>query len=315
LKTRRIFVVILYYVDPKRGRAWQEQMRQVLPQVEFRVWPEHGDLTEVTALVVWTFEASLLTQLPNLEVIFTISAGVDQIPLAAIPPDIQIVRTVSTDLAEQMAEYACLSVLMIQRRTLDYMAARRSRQWRRLPTQPAAQIRVGVMGLGEQGRSVLSAMQTFHYQLLGWARSRHCIEGVACYAGETELHEFLAATNILICLLPLTEATRHILNRNLFDQLPVGASVINMGRGEHLVAQDLLDALDHGHLSQAVLDVAHPEPLPDSDPLWTHPRVILTPHIAGATRRNAGFECLVQNLTQWLNQEPPAGLIDRNRGY
>lgn len=151
--------------------------------------------------------------------------------------------------------------------------------------------------------------------MAGWSRSRHQVEGVATFAGETELPDFLARTDILVCLLPLTDATRGLLGAELFARLPRGAMLVNAGRGGHLDQEALLAALDGDQLAAAVLDVCEPEPLPAGHPLWDHPKVLITPHIASRSRSEASLDAIIENLRRHRAGEPLIGLIDRQRGY
>jgi glyoxylate/hydroxypyruvate reductase A len=180
---------------------------------------------------------------------------------------------------------------------------------------PAASRRVGVLGLGVLGRAVLERLSAFGFSCAGWSRSPQQIEGVETYAGQEQLPAFLARTDILICLLPLTDSTRGILSRPLFDLLPRGAALINVGRGGHLGQADLLRALADGQLGQAILDVCEPEPLPPGHPFWTHPRVTLTPHIASMTQPETAVETVIGNIRHHREGLPMIGLVDRARGY
>jgi glyoxylate/hydroxypyruvate reductase A len=180
---------------------------------------------------------------------------------------------------------------------------------------PAAARRVGVLGLGVLGRAVLASLRGLGFACAGWSRSPQRIDGVECHAGADGLRQFLARTDILICLLPLTDDTRGILSGALFDQLPRGATLINVGRGGHLVQQDLLQALDTGQIANAILDVCEPEPLPPSHPFWTHPKVVLTPHIASMTQPETAADAVLDNIRRHQEGLPMHGLVDRARGY
>ncbi|MEX3824291.1 NAD(P)-dependent oxidoreductase, partial [Paraburkholderia sp. BR14262] len=183
------------------------------------------------------------------------------------------------------------------------------------PVRAAASRRVGVLGLGMLGSAVLERLRLFGFACAGWSRSPRALPGVECYAGAEALAAFLARTEILICLLPLTEATRGLLDASLFAKLPQGASFINVGRGPQVDQQALLDALDRAQLRNAILDVADPEPLPPEHPFWTHPRVRLTPHIASATRPETAVDVVLDNIRRHRDGLPMLGLIDRTRGY
>jgi glyoxylate/hydroxypyruvate reductase A len=206
-------------------------------------------------------------------------------------------------------------VLTIHRDLLDYGLQQQQQVWRELPLKPASERRIGVLGLGVLGTAVLEKLRLFGFACAGWSRSPREIEGVECYAGEGALDPFLARTDILICLLPLTPATRGLLDAELFAKLPRGASLIQTGRGPHLNQTDLLTALDSGQLNSAILDVTDPEPLPAGHPLWMHPRVRITPHIASATRPESAVDVVLENLRRHREGLPMLGQVDRTQGY
>jgi glyoxylate/hydroxypyruvate reductase A len=198
---------------------------------------------------------------------------------------------------------------------IDYRAQQQRAEWREIRVQPATTRRIGVLGLGQLGRAALARLRSFGFPCAGWSRSRHAVDGVQCFAGAGELPAFLARTDILVCLLPLTDATRGMLDATLFAQLPKGASVVNAGRGAQLVANDLIDALGSGHLSAAVLDVCEPEPPPPDHSFWHHPRIWMTPHIASMTQPETAVDVVLENLRRHRAGEPLVGLVDRKRGY
>ena len=171
------------------------------------------------------------------------------------------------------------------------------------------------MGLGVLGQAVLERLGAFGYRRYGWSRTAKEIAGVTTFAGDETLEKFLACCDVLVCLLPLTEDTRGVLGPRVFSALPAGASLINAGRGPQLHEAALLEALDCGRLSQAILDVTEPEPLPASHPFWAHPRIILTPHIAGSTQPETAAIVLLDNLRRHRRGERMHDAIDRSRGY
>jgi len=305
----------LYKSDPVRGRQWAEVFRRRAPGIDFRIWPDIGDPAQVRFLAAWVPPPQLAERFPNLEVLFSSGAGVDQFDFAALPPALPVVRMVEPGIVGGMVEYVTHAVLGLHRDMPQYRRQQQEGQWKPLPVRPAGERRVGVLGLGSLGQAVLAQLVGMGFDCAGWSRSRHTVDGVQCHAGADELPAFLARTDILVCLLPLTDSTRAFLGARLFAALPAGASLVHVGRGPQLVTNDLLAALDSGRLREAVLDVIEPEPLPTSHPLWKHPNVRITPHIASMTQPFSAAEVVIDNLQRFAAGQPMLGLVDRARGY
>lgn len=308
-------MTLLYKADPVRGRAWQRLFQERAPDIDFRQWPDVGNAEDIRYLACWLPPEDLASRLPNLEVLFATSAGIDQFDLSRLPPELPVVRMLDPGIVAGMVEYATLMVLALHRQLPLYLDQQGAGRWQEHALVTAENRRVGVLGLGQIGQAVLERLATFGFALSGWSRSPHELPGVRCHAGAEQLPAFLADCEILICLLPLTEATKGILNAQLFAALPRGASLINLGRGAHLVEADLLAALDSGHLSQAVLDVVEPEPLAADHPFWQHPRIWLTPHVGAMTVPETAFTVLLENIRRHQRGEPLRGLVDLQRGY
>lgn len=306
---------ILYRSDAPRAAAWARYFAEHAPDLDFRVWPDAGKLDEIEYLIAWQAPRGLLAALPRVKVLFSSSAGIDHVDFSAVPAHIPIVRMVEPGIINGMVEYVSLAVLALHRDFFDYVAAKAARTWNALEVPPASARTIGVMGMGVLGRAVLERLATYGFRLRGWNRSLRHMEGVESFAGAEQLQPFLEGCDVLICLLPLTPATKGILNRELFAALPSGAALINVGRGPHLVDADLLDALDSGRLSRAILDVTDPEPLAPEHPFWTHPRVFLTPHVASMTQPETAAPILLENLRRHKRGEPLLNVIDRSRGY
>jgi len=306
---------ILYRSDAARAAAWAKYFAEHAPDLDFRVWPDAGDLKKVEYLIAWQAPAGFLGELPNLKVLFSSGAGVDHVDFSAVPAHIPLVRMVEPGIIKGMVEYVSLAVLALHRDFFDYVAHKAAREWNPLEVPPASARTIGVMGLGSLGCAVLERLATFGFTLRGWNRSPRSIEGVETFAGADQLQPFLAGCDVLICLLPLTPATKGILNRELFAALPRGASLVNVGRGPHLVDADLLEALDSGQLSRAILDVTDPEPLPPGHPFWAHPRVFVTPHVASMTQPETAAPVLLENIRRHQRGEALRDVIDRGRGY
>lgn len=308
-------MAFLFKSSAERGTVWAGAFARLLPDMPFRTWPDVGDADDIRYLAAWTVTRDLLAGLPNLEVLFSVGAGVDQLDLSQVPPQVTVVRMVEPGLTDGMVQYATFATLALHREMLDYGQAQTDHRWAPRPLLPAGQRRVGVMGLGHLGTAVLAALRPFGFALRGWSRSGGDVEGVEIFAGSNALPAFLSGCDILICLLPLTNDTRGILCRNSFDLLPRGAGIINVGRGGHLVEQDLLDALDSGHLSGAVIDVLNTEPAAPDHPFWSHPRILLTPHVASQTRDDSSAEVLIANIRRHQAGQALLGQVDRTRGY
>lgn len=306
---------ILYRSDAPRAAAWAKYMAEHATDLEFRVWPEAGNLREVEYLVAWQVPPDFIAQMPNLKVLFSSGAGVDHVDLSAVPPHVPLVRMVEPGIINGMVEYVSLAALALHRDFFDYVEQKPERRWSPIEVPPASARTIGVMGLGSLGCAVLERLATYGFRLRGWNRSPRSIEGVQTFVGADRLQPFLAGCDILVCLLPLTPATQGILNRELFAALPKGAAVVNVGRGPHLVDADLLAALDSGQVSRAILDVTEPEPLPSEHPFWTHPRIFVTPHVASMTQPETAAPILLENIRRHRRGEPLVGVVDRRRGY
>ena len=306
---------VLYKSDVSRGRIWAGIFSERAPDIEFHIWPDTGDLNAVEYLIAWQPPPGLVEKLPNLKVLFSSGAGVDHLDLSAVPEHVRVVRMVEAGIVNGMIEYVTLSVLALHRNLLDYLRQQANAVWQEIEVVPASTRNVGVMGMGVLGKAVLERLGAFGYRRYGWSRTHKDTPGVSTYSGAENLERFLGHCDILICLLPLTIDTRGILDRRLFSALPRGAALINVGRGGHLDQQALLDALNSGHLSQAILDVCEPEPLPASHPFWQHPRILLTPHVASMTQPETAAFVLLENLRRHQRGEPLRDAIDRRKGY
>lgn len=305
----------LYKADPVRGAEWARLFAAKAPDIPFHIWPDTGKADRVRYLAAWVPPPDMARQFPNLELFFSTGAGIDQFDLAALPPELPVVRMAEPGVVAGMVEYATMAVLALHRDLPAYIRQQREGLWAAHRVYPASKRRVSVLGLGVLGCAVLGQLRTLGFQLAGWSRTRRQLDGVACYAGQEELPAMLASTDILVCLLPLTPETRGILDSTLFQHLPRGASLVHVGRGAHLDHQALLNALETGWLSGAVVDVTEPEPLPTGHPFWAHPKILLTPHIASMTQPETAVEQVLDNIRRHEAGEPLIGLVDRSRGY
>ncbi|NJO36763.1 MAG: glyoxylate/hydroxypyruvate reductase A [Rhizobiales bacterium] len=309
-------MALIIRVGPARERWWLEHLQSLLPEIDCRPWSAPGNPEDIEIAVVWKPPAGGLRRFPGLKLIVSIGAGIDHV-LAdpELPRHVPIMRTTGEDLTMRMREYVLLHVLRLHRRLAEIEAAQARREWLQLVNPPASERRVGIMGLGRLGADCARMLALVGFDVAGWARRQKAIEGVRSFAGDRELGVFLARSEILVCLLPLTPETDGILNAALFERLPQGAALINAARGGHLVEQDLLDALDQGQISAATLDVFRIEPLPAASPFWDHPKVLVTPHVASLIDPATGGRRIAANIRSFLRGEPVADLVDLERGY
>lgn len=306
---------LVFYSRTDAPEPWREAVHAALPALPFHVWPEAGDPAAVRYTLVWKPPAGWHRQFPNLKAVLSLGAGVDAILADPdLPPGIPVLRLVDAGLSRQMAEYAAYGVLHFHRRMHEYSLLQRQGRWEPLTPLATEDCRVGVMGLGVLGAEAARFIASLGYPVLGWSRTPKRIPGVTCYSAE-DLDRFLAQTAVLVNFLPLTPATKGILDARLFAQLPAGACLVNLARGAHVVDADLVAALDSGQLGGALLDVFHEEPLSTDHPFWTHPRVIVTPHVAAVTLASEAAAQVIANLHRLERGEQPLGVVDREAGY
>ncbi|EAY9564835.1 glyoxylate/hydroxypyruvate reductase GhrA [Salmonella enterica subsp. salamae] len=310
---------IIFYHPTFNAAWWVNALEKALPHARVREW-KAGDNHPADYALVWQPPVEMLAG-RRLKAVFALGAGVDSIlsKLNAHPEmldaSIPLFRLEDTGMGLQMQEYAVSQVLHWFRRFDDYQALKNQAIWKPLPEYTREEFGVGIMGAGVLGSKVAESLQAWGFPLRCWSRSRKSWPGVESYAGREELRAFLNQTRVLINLLPNTAQTVGIINSELLDQLPDGAYVLNLARGVHVQEADLLAALDSGKLKGAMLDVFSQEPLPQESPLWRHPRVAMTPHIAAVTRPAEAIDYIARTITQLEKGEPVTGQVDRARGY
>lgn len=309
-------MALLFIARGVKADSWVRQLKALDPQLDIRVWPEVGNAEEIEFALSWDHPPGELKKYENLKCIASLGAGVDHIlGDPNLPEGAAVTRVLESNMAQSMSEYVILSVLNHCRQFDLYRIDQIQHRWH--PRKPllAADLCIGIMGLGQLGADAAKKLYQLGFQVIGWSRTSKRIDGVQSYAGAGALNDFLSQTNVLICLLPLTPATKGILNRKTFEELPAGTYLINVARGEHLVEQDLLDALETGQISGACLDVFQVEPLPKGHPFWDHPKIVITPHISSLTYPKAVAPQIIENYRRIKSGKSLLNRVDIERGY
>lgn len=313
----------LLIASNSRADQFAAHARRLAPDLDVRVAPDIGEPEDIRHALAWWPQPGLLAKLPNLEFIVSVGAGVDHLFSDPRLPQVPIVRFVDPDLTGRMVSYIALNALYHHRRMSEVREHQERKVWKYVPEPAAHEVRVGVMGLGVLGAASAEALKALGYQVRGWSRSPKMLPGVTCFAGLEALDAFLADTDILAVLLPLTADTRGMIDRALIGKLSrrgregrlPGPVLINAGRGGLQVDADILTALEAGELYAASLDVFEAEPLPHSSPLWGHPRVLVTPHIAAESEPTAIVRYTLRQIAAHRAGRPLENVVDRRRGY
>lgn len=300
--------------------AWAAAVRAAVPGRPVFVWPGLPDKAAVGYAFVWRPPEGLLAALPNLRAIFSLGAGVDHLVFQKDLPDVPIVRIVSADLTNRMTEWVTLQVLMHHRQQRAYDAQKAEHRWHELPQPAASEVRIGIMGMGVLGKDAAEVLARIGFRVAGWSRRPAVVAGVQSFHGPEQLDAFLARTDILVSLLPLTPETRGILSLPLFGKLARdgalgGPVLINAGRGGLQVDADILAALGSGVLKAASLDVFETEPLPPTSPLWRHPLLTITPHCAAWSAPEALAPLMVAAILAHEAGKPLQNVVDREASY
>lgn len=304
---------ITFCCTDTKAEPWLQGLAAALPGADITVWQPGAPQADYA--VVWAPPQQFIDEQPALRALFNIGAGVDALLKLRLPPSVRVVRLDDAGMAVQMAEYVCHALIRHFREFDQYEAAMQAGQWSYRKPRLRQDFPVGVMGLGVLGERVARAVAQFDFPVLGWSRSPKQMAGVRCFSGQEVFNEFLAATRVLVNLLPLTPETQGIMNRDTLARLLPGAYVINVARGAHLVEEDLLALIDAGHVAGATLDVFRTEPLPAGHPFWGHPKITLTPHTSARTLRDESIAQIAGKIAALARGEAVAGVVDAGRGY
>jgi len=310
-------VSLLFISEWDAKDIWRKRLTSLMPELSFNAYSDGDyDPAAIDVALVWKPPPGVMAGLPNLRLIASLGMGVDHIFAdPQLPAGVPVTRIVDADLIDRMAEYVVHAVLHYHREQDRFDADQRARRWEPGYLPHAGERTVGILGLGAIGSDCARKLGVLNFRVAGWSRSPKSVDGVDCFAGNGALPDFLGRCDYLVCLLPLTDETRGILNRETLTLLPEGAVVINAARGGHVVDADLIAALDSGHLAHAHLDVFDPEPPPEDHPFWSHPKVRMTPHVAGITNPDTAAHQIVENLRRLEAGRPLINQVDPVRGY
>jgi glyoxylate/hydroxypyruvate reductase A len=306
-------VTVSVRVDVRGAKAtlWREALARALPEARF----DHT-ATDVDYLVAWRPPLEIFERVRVRKAVFNLGAGVDALlDVPSLPPGLAVYRLSDAGMAEQMAEYAVMTVLRAYREMDVYARAQSDARWAPRERLDKSHFGIAVLGLGVLGRAVIDALRPFRFPLYGHARRPCALDGVEVFAGAAALQPCLARARVCICLLPSTPDTRDLFDRTRLAWLPSGAHLVNLSRGDLVVERDLIDALDRGHLASATLDVFRDEPLPPTHPFWHHPKVTLTPHVSALTLMGPSVAQVAAGIRAIESGREPPGRVDRSHGY
>jgi len=295
---------------------WTKLINASFPELEIREWPEIGNPENIEYLIIGRPTLEELPTLPNLKLMLTMLAGVEGIfNNPAYPNGIPLVKGEPESGDPSLTEYAITHVLRHHRNLQTYLNYQQQHRWEPIDQKKPCEQRIGILGYGTMSKPVVKALMDMNFDVAAWTRTPKTTTPIKIFSGRAEFDFFLKRTDIMVCLLPLTVETEGILNSETFSKMPKGACVINLGRGRHLVNDDLIAALDCGQLSAATLDVTEPEPLPNNSPLWNHPNVTILPHVARRPPVKQIATIFIENIRRFKANEPLLQLTDRVRGY
>jgi glyoxylate/hydroxypyruvate reductase A len=289
--------------------------RKLAPDLEVRMFPDIGDGTEITDAFVFAPPDELFEKLPNLRAVFSRWTGVGHINLSCVPAHIPVIRMTDPSMQSTMRAHVVQQVLACHGQSALYQKQQNEKRWKCHDVVPPYQRDVGFLGLGVLGLPCAISLKDLGFNVSGWSRTPRSLDGISCFSGSTGLADMLMQTDILVSILPLTDETDGIINAQLLSLLPRGASVVNVGRGEHVVETDLIEALDSGHISSAALDVFDVEPLPPEHAYWSHQNIILTPHVATTSQPTSAAGFVLENIRRVVNGDDPSSAVDMGLGY
>lgn len=303
---------VLFAAKTEKPEFWLPLLRKALPADRFYAFPDTNG-GDIDVAVVAAHPTGAFAGLTRLKLIQSLWMGVENIVVdPELPRGVPVARLIDPGMVAAMCETVIAQVLDWHRHFWCYRKFQQDRTWKRRRQYLASDRTIGLLGLGELGGSAAAKLLALGFNVAGWSRRPKKLEGVHC---STDLDEILSRSDAVVCLLPLTAQTKGVLNKNSIQRIRQDGCVINVARGGHVVIPDLLAALDSGHLAHAYLDVFETEPLPAASPLWSHPGVTLTPHIAALSEPRTSVGKIAENLERLRRGEAPLNTVDFAAGY
>ncbi len=299
-----------------KATPWLEALRRAGPDIEVITHDKIRDNEKVFFALAWNHPKGVFKEFPNLKCISSMGAGVDHIMEdPGIPEKTEVVRIVDPLLSKDLSEFALAQVMNHLRGISNYRMQQAGKTWKKRMYRRVSEVKIGVMGTGAIGNKVATYLQRCGFFVTGWGKNPAKPAEYERYHGKAQLDNFLKQADILLCLLPLTPETKGILNKQTLGKLPPGSFLINLGRGQHVVDQDLMQLLDSGHLSGASLDVFEQEPLPEDHPFWMHPQIQVTPHVASLTTPESVAPQIIENYRRAMSNRPLLNRVNKKQGY
>jgi len=307
---------ILLVFENKDPNPWEKLLKEKIINTPIEIYPNVKDKLAITFVICWKPKKNTFAQFPNIKVIQSVGASIDHITNSQqLTENVIVTRIVDEQLSNDMWEYLLTGVLTQLKNTLTYSKQQTLKVWKQHDYKSIKNTTVSILGLGKIGSLVAEKFASIGFNVRGWSYSKKEIPSVKSFVGKEELNFFLEETDFLINLLPLTKETEGILNLKTLKNLPKETFLINVGRGEHLVENDLIKLLDNSQLSGALLDVFSEEPLPENHPFWKHPKIQVTPHVASLTNVESAINQIVENFERYTNNKALKNIVSLNKGY
>lgn len=308
--------IVIASPSKKYAENWAKIIRENDNEFQVEIYPDDTNREETEFILSFLPEENLFSHYPNLKVVGSLGAGVHSIlRTPSLPKEVVVTKIAQKEHQQDMAEFVLGLILNHTRCLFSYSQYKAEKNWQPRSYKSAPDTTVGIMGIGAIGQVIAELLLKVGFPVSGWSKSKKDLPDITTFYGEGQRDDFLKTADILVCVLPLTDETTGILNTDIFEKLSAGAYVINVGRGMELVDEDLIQALDSGHLSGAALDVFQEEPLPENHPFWAHPKIMITPHTAGNTHPAKAVKDILRNYKAMKNGEPLIHTIDRKKGY